>query len=72
MGMIRGDANPVVSTTEYRMSRKMSKAPRGRKLILKNEGGSTTVAVLTNDNVSHFIEWAALPASAIDEEDENE
>ena len=39
----------------------MSKAPRGGKLIVLNEGNCATFAVLNNENIKHFKAWAPMP-----------
>jgi hypothetical protein len=53
-----------VSAQQSEMCSDMSKAPLGRKVIAINPGGVAVFAVLSKDNLKHFIEWAPLPKRA--------
>ncbi len=58
---MKNDASPVASTENFRMRGDMENAPRGKKLLLINEGGVLVTGTLTQVNEKHFIEWQFCP-----------
>jgi hypothetical protein len=61
---MKNDASPVATTDEFRFRDDMHNAPRGKKLLLLNEGGVLVTGVLNSENSEHFIEWQYIPKRA--------
>lgn len=61
---MNNDSSPVSTTAELRMRSDMRNAPRGKKLLLINEGGVLVTGVLNDTNTDHFVEWQHLPKRA--------
>lgn len=61
---MNNDASPVATTDEFRFRDDMHNAPRGKKLLLLNEGGVLVTGVLNSENTEHFIEWQYIPKRA--------